>query len=387
MDERSAQIALACLVEPGEPRIADQVAEHGANAVLARVLARSASARPAAGRVDPQDVPAMLAAMSAAGVRVLVPGDPEFPSQVLDLGEPPLALWVRGPLDLRAAALRSASIVGARACTAYGERATAALASGIAERGWSVISGAAFGIDSAAHRAALGVGGPTVAVLACGIDIAYPRAHEALLCRIGDEGAVVSELPPGSRPLKHRFLARNRIIAALSRGTIVVEAARRSGALATVHRAHEIGRLVMAVPGPITSMVSAGPNALLHDGAARAVSSADEVIGLLTGAALGPGAAGDVVGGRRHAGAGRGAGAGGGAGAERAVAAAQPVLLADLPAAAADVLAVLPARSGRCVEDLAVLAGVPPVVCLAQLGVLEMLGLARRSARGWSRSR
>ncbi len=323
----------------------------------------------------------MLAAMSAAGVRVLVPGDPEFPSQVLDLSEPPLALWVRGPLDLRAAALRSASLVGARACTAYGERATATLAAGIAERGWSVVSGAAFGIDSAAHRAALGVDGQTIAVLACGIDVAYPRAHEALLCRIGDDGAVVSELPPGSRPLKHRFLARNRIIAALSRGTVVVEAARRSGALATVHRAHEIGRLVMAVPGPITSMASAGPNALLHDAAARAVTSADEVVDLLTGAALGLGGAGDVGAGGRGVWAGRPPGAG------LEVDASQPVLPADLPAAAADVLAVLPARSGRSVEDLAVRAGLPPVVCLAQLGVLEMLGLARRSARGWSRCR
>lgn len=363
MDDRCARIALACLVEPGEPGISDQVAEHGAAAVLARLVARPVPARPMAGRVGPDEVPAMLATMNARGVRVLVPGDPEFPSQVLDLGEPPLALWVRGPLDLRAAALRSAAIVGARACTAYGERATADLACGIAEMGWTVVSGAAFGIDAAAHRAALATGGPTVAVLACGIDVAYPRAHEALLSRIGDHGAVVTELPPGSAPLKHRFLARNRIIAALSRGTVVVEAAHRSGALATVHRAHEIGRLVMAVPGPITSMASAGPNRLLHDGTARAVASADEVVQILTGGTAGPGA-------------GPAAGTGD---------TGTMPLPADVPAPAADVLAVLHARTARCVEDLAGRAGLPPVVCLAQLGVLEVLGLARRTPRGWRR--
>ena len=154
-----------------------------------------------------------------------------------------------------------------------------------------MVSGAAFGIDAAAHRAALGVGGPTVAVLACGVDVAYPRAHDALLCRIADAGVVISELPPGSQPLKHRFLARNRVIAALSRGTVVVEAARRSGAVATASRALELGRVVMAVPGPITSMASSGSNRLLHEQVARAVSDSTEVAALLRG----PGPAGDTT--------------------------------------------------------------------------------------------
>ena len=360
MDERVARIALACLVEPGEQAWAEQVAELGPHEVLHRALARAD--RSDAGRITPEQVPAMLDAMAARDVRVVVPGDAEFPSQLDDLPEAPLALWVRGPLDLRATALRSVSVVGARACTPYGERATAALAGGVAELGWAVVSGAAFGIDAAAHRSALAVGGPTVAVLACGIDRAYPRAHEALLCRIGDHGAVVSELPPGSAPLKHRFLARNRIIAALSRGTVVVEAARRSGALATVQRALDIGRAVMAVPGPITSMASAGPNQLLHVGAARAVTSAEEVIGVLTGQTAG--------------GSGPSAGNGTPPGSSRP----------DLPSEAAAVLAALPVRGGHGVEQVARAAGLAPVACLAQLGVLEMLGLAGRTVRGWRRT-
>lgn len=372
MDERTARIALACLVEPGEPGIAELVSEHGVLDAVRRVLGRTGPARPVAGRLGPHEVPAMLAAMSDRGIRVVVPGDAEFPMQVLDLAEPPLALWVRGSLDLRAAALRSVAIVGARACTAYGERAATTLAAGIAELGWAVVSGAAFGIDAAAHRAALGVDGPTVAVLACGIDSAYPRAHESLLGRIADHGAIVTELPPGSAPLKHRFLARNRIIAALTRGTVVVEAARRSGALATVHRAHEVGRVIMAVPGPITSMASAGPNALLHEGTARAVTCPDDVVRLVTGgatqgdglSAAGPGPV--LAGERGHA--------------------PDPVQLAsDLTPAASAVLAALPLRGGRSVDELAARAALPPVVCLAQLGVLEMVGLARRTTRGWRR--
>jgi DNA processing protein len=371
MDERSARIALACLVEPGEPGISEMVGEIGVHEALHRALRRGTAVSPVAGRLAPHEVPAMLAAMTERGVRVLVPGDPEFPTQVLDLAEPPLALWVRGSLDLRAAALRSVSTVGARACTAYGERAATLLSAGIAELGWAVVSGAAFGIDAAAHRAALGAEGSTIAVLAGGIDSTYPRAHEGLLCRIAAQGAIVTELPPGSAPLKHRFLARNRIIAALTRGTVVVEAARRSGALATVHRAQEIGRVVMAVPGPITSMASAGPNRLLHEGSARAVTSPDEVVGLVTGGADGLTSASAAS-----------AGLAAGRGRDP-----DPRAEPELTPVATAVLAALPVRGGRSVEELAARAALPPVVCLAQLGVLEMMGLAGRTTRGWRRCR
>jgi DNA processing protein len=363
--EREAAIALACLVEPATPGVTEMVAEFGVEEALARVRATRPS-RQVAGRVDPEDTPALVDQMSRRGVRVLLPGDLEFPSQLLDLSEPPLALWVRGPLDLRVAALRSVAVVGARACTAYGERATAILAGGLAEQGWAVVSGGAFGIDAAAHRAALGVGGPTIAVMACGIDIAYPRSHDALFARIADAGLMISELPPGSQPLKHRFLARNRVIAALSRGTVVVEAARRSGAMATASRALELGREVMAVPGPITSMASSGTNRLLHEMAARAVSEPSEVTALLLADAINPPAS------EPHAQVGVGS-------------AISDPRLAGLPAEVRAVLEVLPGRGGRTVEVIAERARLAPTVCLAHLGLLEIVGLARRGHSGWRR--
>lgn len=361
--ERQAGIALACLVEPGTPGVAELIAECGAHEVLARLRTRRRSPR-VVGRLNPVDVPAMLAEMSRRGVRVVLPGDPEFPSQLLDLPEPPLALWIRGPLDLRAAALRSVAVVGARACTAYGERATAALAGGLAQDGWAVVSGGAFGIDAAAHRAALAVGGPTVAVLACGVDVSYPRAHDALLCRIADSGLVVAELPPGSQPLKHRFLARNRVIAALSRGTVVVEAARRSGAVSTASRALELGRVVMAVPGPVTSMASSGTNRMLHEQVARAVSDSAEVASLLLGSGLAP-EEGDASASTGQA--------------------LDPARLASLPDEALSVLEALASRGTRTVEAAAERVGISPAACLAHLGLLEIVGLAQRTGSGWRR--
>ena len=363
--ERQRAIALACLVEPGTPGIAEMVAEHGVDEVLARVGTQRRASH-AVGRLDPEQVPDMLVEMSRRGVRVVVPGESEYPSQLLDLAEPPLALWIRGPLDLRASALRSVAVVGARACTAYGERATTAVAGGLAEDGWAVVSGGAFGIDAAAHRAALAVGGATVAVLACGVDVAYPRAHDALLARIADSGLVVSELPPGSQPLKHRFLARNRVIAALSRGTVVVEAARRSGAVSTASRALELGRVVMAVPGPVTSMASSGTNRLLHEQVARAVSDSVEVVSLLAGA----GVAADSV-----------AGIGGGETAE----AAEAARVRGLPEGARAVLEALPSRGNRSLDSVAEGVGISPAACLAHLGLLEIVGLARRAGSGWRR--
>jgi DNA processing protein len=358
--ERLARIALACLVEPGTPGVADRVAERGAEAVLDEVRAAGERSGDAPGRLRPHEVPAMLRAQADRGVRVLVADDPEFPSQLLDLPEPPLALWVTGPLDLRIAALRSVAVVGARACTAYGQRATEQLVPELAGTGWAVVSGAAFGIDAAAHRGALAAAGPTVAVLACGVDVAYPRAHDALLCRIADAGALVSELPPGSQPLKHRFLARNRLIAALSRGTVVVEAAHRSGALATAHRAMELGRVVMAVPGPITSMASAGTNRLLHEQSARAVAGAKDVIALVAGPDEGVqltlGDAPDAS-----------------------------QVLAALGPEAAQVLSVLPRRRGADLPAVARAAGVAEPACAAALGLLEVSGLARRTTQGWCR--
>ena len=216
--------------------------------------------------------------LAAAGVRVALPGGPNWPTQLDDLAVPPLALFERGAHALRWVAVRSIAVVGARAATDYGAAAAADLAGGLTDRGWCVVSGAAYGIDAAAHRGALACGGPTLAVLAGGVTTAYPRAHEALIERIAAEGCVVSELPPGEHPTRSRFLTRNRLIAALTAGTVVVEAALRSGARRTASDAHALQRVVMAVPGPITSPMSAGCHAELRDRGAIVVTTAEEVI-------------------------------------------------------------------------------------------------------------
>lgn len=380
--ERAAILALACCVEPGTPGLAELVAEAGPIQALARV--RTGALRGTLPGPPPTgaELASQLGILERRGVRVVLAGDAEYPTQLLDLAEPPLALWLRGPLDLRVAALRSVAVVGARACTAYGERATEQIVTGLAEAGWAVVSGAAFGIDAAAHRAALSAQGPTVAVLACGIDIVYPRAHDALVSRIGDAGLVVTELPPGSQPLKFRFLARNRLIAALTRGTVVVEAARRSGAIATANRALELSRELMAVPGPVTSMASSGTNRLLFERSARAVSDAGEVIEVLLEG--GPEGSADGV--------------------DRGAAGSCPpppppgrpgnpdadllsgAELWGLPEPATTILAALPARGRIGLDGLARRVGLDPVIVLAHLGMLEIRGLARRTASGWGRS-
>lgn len=216
-----------------------------------------------------------------ADARFVIPGDQEWPQQLNDLAAPPLGLFVRGQADLRTLAVTSVAVVGSRAASSYGIRIASDLAADLADRGWSIVSGGAFGIDAAAHRGALAVGGLTAAVLANGIDLAYPRAHTDLLSRIMDSGVVISEVPPGAAPTRFRFLTRNRIIAALTRGTVVVEAALRSGSLRTAAQAEELMRVVMATPGPIDSASSAGVHQWIAQRRAELVTSADEVVGLV----------------------------------------------------------------------------------------------------------
>ncbi len=189
-------------------------------------------------------------------------------------------LWAVGPARLNTVADRAAAIVGTRAATAYGEYVAADLAAGLAARDAVVVSGGAFGIDGAAHRAALAADGLTVAVLAGGIDVPYPAAHAVLLKRICDQGLVVSEYPPGERPARHRFLTRNRLVAALAGATVVVEAGARSGAANTAAWARALGRSVCAVPGPVTSSASVGCHALLRGGA-NVVTRSEDVIELI----------------------------------------------------------------------------------------------------------
>ncbi|MFV0459061.1 MAG: DNA-processing protein DprA [Actinomycetales bacterium] len=222
-----------------------------------------------------------LKAIENAGGRVLIPQDPQWPAGLSDLGAAePVCLWSIGTVDPADLLADSVALVGSRAATGYGVAAATDLAAGISRSGVRVVSGAAFGVDAAAHRGAIAVDAPTVAVLACGAGQVYPAAHGPLLARIAEDGLIISESPPGSSPTRWRFLERNRLIAAMTRATVVVEAAWRSGALNTANHAQAIGRPCAAVPGPVTSAASAGCHRLIRDGACL-VTESDEVLELI----------------------------------------------------------------------------------------------------------
>lgn len=292
-DERIARVALNAITEPGDPRLPRLVAGLGAVEVYERLLAdtdlaglRSESAQRLVG-TDPQRI---LDDAARLGIRFLVPGDAEWPEQLTDLDgvEPlnqltggPLGLWVKGPADLREVCGRAVAVVGSRSATTYGTAVSSDLAAALSREGLTVMSGAAYGIDHAAHRGAIAEGGPTVAVLACGVDRAYPMAHRRLLDYIAEHGLVVSELRPGCAPTRVRFLSRNRLIAALTQGTVVVEAAVRSGALNTASWASRLNRVLMGVPGPVTSAPSEGVHELIRSGAAVLVTRGEHVLELL----------------------------------------------------------------------------------------------------------
>lgn len=363
-DERTARIAWARLAEPADTVAAVLVTElghlgafeelvrsRGAVRVLGRTVDRFAA------RLPGLDVDRELEVTSRTGARVLVPGDPDWPPGVDDLEIPPGCLWARGPARIADVCSRSVSVVGARAATHYGTFVAGEIAGGLAQRGFAVVSGAAFGIDGAAHRAALGVEGTTVAVLAGGVERPYPRAHADLLAAIARTGVVLSEVPPGSAPTRTRFLSRNRLIAALSTGTVVVEAGLRSGARSTAERAASLGRPVAAVPGPVTSMVSAGCHEEIRQGRAVLVTDAAEVAELLSpfGEALL-----DPPRGERRAGDG-------------------------LTEGGARVHGTLRTTDGLTVDDLAVRAGLGTGEVMAALGELTAAGLARERLDGWVR--
>lgn len=282
VDDRSARLRLARLSEPGDTRLGTAVCASTAKGVLERIE----NGDPTLAGVDnyrvrlANDQDADLERLASGHCRFVVPGDMEWPTQLDALGSStPLGLFVTGS-DVRLSAVRSVAVVGARAATEYGVHVAMELGSDLADRGWTVVSGGAYGIDAAAHRGALGAGGATIAVLACGLDVSYPRGNAALFGRIVDDGgALVSELPFGATPTRPRFLKRNRVIAALARGTVVVEAAHRSGALNTASICRQLSRYLMAYPGPVTSTMSGGCHGLLRDDEpARLVTSADDVI-------------------------------------------------------------------------------------------------------------
>jgi DNA processing protein len=270
----------------------------------------------------------------------------------------PLALWVRGTASLAALTERAVAIVGARAATGYGEVVAAELGNELSLAGITVVSGAAYGIDGAAHRGALTGSGSTIAVLACGADRYYPAGHTRLLDQIADQGLVISEYPPGTEPAKHRFLVRNRLIAALAAGVVVVEAGRRSGTRNTAATAAALGRLVMAVPGPVSSAMSVGCHDLLRTTETALVTSATEVaeaIGRL-GTDLTPNAddheARDTDG---------------------------------LDERSLRVHEALSWRTDMSAEQVAVRSGVPLDRVRAVLPALELTNLAERSENGWRR--
>lgn len=281
-DDREARVALSRLSEPGSPGMTEVVAAHGAVEALARLVTGNLEVK----GVIPehysfQRLQEDIEHAHRLGARVVIPTDAEWPPSLHDLEHPPICLWLRGPAELADVAPRSVSIVGARSATTYGTQVAADLAAGLGQRGFAVVSGGAFGIDAAAHRGALAVGACTIAVMAGGIDRLYPASHAPLLGAIAAEGAVVSEQPPGVAPIGSRFLKRNRIIAALSCGTVVVEASLRSGSLNTARHAQDVLRPVGAVPGPVTSMQSAGCHQLIRDREAEVVTDVDEVAELM----------------------------------------------------------------------------------------------------------
>ncbi|WP_426566487.1 DNA-processing protein DprA [Angustibacter sp. McL0619] len=356
-DETLARAAWSRLAEPGDVKVASLLAEVGPTEALRALVTRDVDwMQRYLTRLPELDPPRDLRALASLGGRVLVPGDAEWPTGLNQLAAPPPCLWVRGPVELADLARRSVSVVGARASTAYGEHVAGELSSGLAGRGFAVVSGLAYGIDGTAHRAALG-SGTSVAVVAGGVDRAYPRGHDALMAELVRSGAVVSEVPPGSAPTRSRFLQRNRLIAAMTSGTVVVEAAVRSGALSTARAAATLGRPVGAVPGPVTSSSSAGCHALVREGRAVLVTDAAEVadlVGRIGADAVDPprGGAGPFDG------------------------------LDDVTLRVVD---ALPVRTGRPLDRLCVASGLEPATVQVALGRLALLGLAERHAHGWRR--
>jgi DNA processing protein len=291
-EERLARVALGRLTEPGDPRVAQLVAELGAmrlHELLRHEHEADGLPTEVATRLAGLDPAGDLHRAATVGIRYVMPGDAEWPPQLDDLmraevlderGGTPLGLWVKGPRGLDELG-DAVAIVGARSATTYGAEVAAAIAGSLARADHPVVSGAAFGIDHAAHRGALAAGGPTVAVLACGADRVYPAAHKELLDHLGRTSCVVAEVPPGCAPTRGRFLSRNRLIAALTLGTVVVEAASRSGALNTANWATRLNRHLMSVPGPVTSAQSQGTHHLIRVGAASLVTQGEEVLELV----------------------------------------------------------------------------------------------------------
>lgn len=375
--ERVARVAWSCLVEPGDGVAGALIAEAGPQRAYDLLLADCSAgelAEASGGTVGVADAEQGIARWrprmgttsidrafrqgARFGARLVVPGDPCWPAGLDDLGpHRPILLWVRGRAELLGGLERSIAVIGARAATGYGEHVTVEASAGLVDRGIAVVSGAAYGIDGAGHRAALASNGDTIAVLAGGLDRFYPSGHESLLTRIADRGAVVAEVPCGTAPTRWRFLQRNRIIAAASAATVVVEAGWRSGSLNTAGHASAIGRPLGAVPGPVTSSASAGCHRMLREYGATCVTTAEEMAELLP--------AFDVA----------------DAGGDRPI----PREVREADGTRVRVLDALSARSARTVDRIAADSGLALDRVRAELGVLELEGRAGSGFEGWRR--
>jgi DNA processing protein len=292
-DERIARAELTWLAEPRDRLLGALVRASGAVEAMALIRAgrlphgTGLTANPGWQRAMSrwhaalEKVPPRGEVERALGgrFRLLYPGCAEWPGGLEDLGgAAPVALWVTGAADLGFSCRRSVAVTGARAATAYGVYLGSEFGGSLAGRGWAVVSGASFGIDASAHRGALGADGVTIAVTAGGLDEPYPAGHADLLGAVAAQGALVSEAPPGVRVSRLRFEARHRVIAALATGTVIIEAGSRSGAMTAARHARDLGRPVMAVPGPVTSDLSSGCHELIQRRHAVLVTCASDVI-------------------------------------------------------------------------------------------------------------
>ncbi|MGV0904528.1 DNA-processing protein DprA [Mycobacterium novum] len=359
---------LSRVAEPPRPELAALVARAGPVEAAKRIRCGDVEpelAKYTEARREIDSAVEDLELVARRGGRLVTPDDDEWPLLAFAAFDgaaaarkpdcrAPLVLWAVGPARLDEIAERATAIVGTRAATAYGELVAADLAAGLVERDMAVVSGGAYGIDGAAHRATLAAEGTTVAVLAGGIDISYPAGHSALLHRIGGNGLLVTEYPPGVRPVRHRFLTRNRLVAALAGATVVVEAGVRSGAANTAAWARLLGRPVAAVPGPITSAASAGCHVLLRAGA-ELVTRPDEVVELA-------GRVGELADVPPH-----------------------PVTPLDgLSAAGRQVYEALPGRGVATVDQVAIASGLAPAQVFGPLAMLEVAGLVERRDGSWA---
>ncbi|ORM23882.1 DNA-processing protein DprA [Williamsia sp. 1135] len=374
--QRRAWAYLAAVAEPPSAAIVALIADVGVQEAAAAVASRSVPPSHAAvlqateARWETNTAAADLDAVDRIGGRLVTPDDDEWPGwQLLSLGNAdtavkggePTALWVRGPARLDEAVARSVGMVGSRAASAYGEHVTASISGDLVVDGWSVLSGGAYGIDGVAHRNALAAEGTTVAVLACGIDRDYPTGHARLLAEIARTGLVVSEYAPGTSAAKHRFLTRNRLVAALSRVVAVVEAGRRSGAANTAAWARKLGTPLGAVPGPVTSATSVGCHRMIADGLAQLVTDASDIVRLAE--PDGASAAGAAAGVPRRGGSGK--------------------RTDELDPQQLRVYEAIPAKGAVTVGEVAFTAGLDVRAVRSGLAALEARGFVTLGGSGW----